>query len=93
MTVKKLKVGEIKAISKYVCKPTSTAARLILGAVKISRHISSFPERKKLSELLEEELFDNFSRLVSCLVENYTELYSSISVSEQKCYGEQQGNE
>ena len=46
-TVKKPKVGEIKAISKSVCKPTlSTTAMLILEAVKMSRHTLSFPETK-----------------------------------------------
>ena len=76
-TVKKLKVGEIKAISKSICKPTSTTASLILEAMKKCRHILSFPERKKLCDLLEEELFDNFSQLVSCLVEDYSELYKT----------------
>ena len=76
-TVKKLKVGEIKATSKSICKPTSITASLILEAMKKSRHILSFPERKKLCDLLEEELFDNFSQLVSCLVDDYSELYKT----------------
>ena len=54
-----------------VCKPTSTTTTLILEAVKTSRHILSFPERKKLCDLGE---FDNFNQLVSYLVEDYSEL-------------------
>lgn len=50
--IKKLKVSEIKAISKSVCEPTSTTATLVLEAVKASRHILSFPERKNLCDLL-----------------------------------------
>ena len=48
--IKKLNVGEIKAISRSVCKPTSATATLILEAVKRSRHILSFPGRKEQSD-------------------------------------------
>ena len=39
-----VKVGEIKAISKSVSKPTSTTARLILEAVEKCRYILSLKE-------------------------------------------------
>lgn len=56
-------------------KPTSTTATLIL---KTSRHILLYPEQTELCKLLEVELFEDFSQLVSCLVEDYCELYKSI---------------
>ena len=76
--VKNLKASEVQAISRSICKPTSTIATLILQSLKTSRHILLYPERTELCKLLEVELFEEFSQLVSCLVEDYCELYKLI---------------
>ena len=76
--VKDLKASEIKALSQSICKPTDAIATQILQCLKTSRHILLYPERTELCKLLGVEVFEAFSLLVSCLFEDYCELYKSI---------------
>ena len=71
---KKLKLSTVQSISGSVDEPTEKSTTEVLDNLKKLKHMSTFPQRKEICEILQSDT-ELLGNLVSSLVKDYAQLY------------------
>ena len=71
----KIKAGTVRSLSAAVSKPDDGSVSMVTEDLKKMRHISNFPQRQELCEILESDP-ELLAELVASLVKDYADLYA-----------------
>lgn len=71
----KIKAGTVRSLSAAVSKPDDGSVSMVSEDLKKMRHISNFPQRRELCEILESDP-ELLAELVASLVKDYADLYT-----------------